>query len=186
MTTLNAAFDPFVGTLTTNNMHSCTSPQWLRIFSTMLAQKYKIWRLKLPKWTKYLSNTDRIAFSGASGSMEEDFFTKSQSWKKGSPDQRSRCRTCAEACHSPFKYDCTSKDQPHQILRHLKHILKVFFFKMYVQKCIVMRFLHLKVAVHSLKLGCGSLFIGTLFKTCCRYKAQIWHRKNMFISHHIF
>ena len=123
MTTLNTAFDPFVGTLTTNNMPSCTSPQWLRIFSTMLAQIYKIWRLKLPK---YLSNTDRIAFSGVSGSMKEDFFTKSRSWKKGSPDQRSRCRTCAEACHSPLKYDCTSKDQPHQILRHLKHILKVF------------------------------------------------------------
>ena len=27
MTTLNATFDPFVGTLTTNNMSSCTSPQ---------------------------------------------------------------------------------------------------------------------------------------------------------------
>ena len=79
MTTLNAAFDPCVGTLTTNNMHSCTSPQWLRILWTMLAQKYKIWRLKLPKWTKYISNTDRIAFSVVSRSMEEDFFTKSQS-----------------------------------------------------------------------------------------------------------
>ena len=114
------------------------------------------------------------------------FFHQKPILKKGSPDQRSRCRTCAEACHSPFKYDCTSKDQPHQILRHLKHILKVFFFKMYVQKCIVMRFLHLKVSVHRLKLGCGSLLIGTLFKTCCRYKAQIWHRKNMFLSHEIF
>ena len=30
----NATFDPFVGTLTTNNMPSCTS-QRLRIFSTM-------------------------------------------------------------------------------------------------------------------------------------------------------
>ena len=185
MATLNATFDPFVGTLTTNNMPSCTSPQWLRIFSTMLAQKYKIWRLKLPKWRKYLSNTDRIAFSGVSGSMKEDFFTKSRSWKKGSPDQRSRCRTCAEACHGPFKYDCTPKHQPHKILRHLKHILKFFFFEMCVQKCTVTRFLQLKVAVHSLKLGCGSLFIGVLFKTCCRYKVQIWHRKNMFISHHI-
>ena len=38
---------------------------------------------------------------------------------------------------------------------------------MYVQKCTVMRFLQLRVAGHSLKLGCGSLFIGMLFKTCC-------------------
>ena len=52
MTTLHATLDRFIGTLTTTNMASCTSPQWLRIFSTMLAQKYKIWRLKLPKWTK--------------------------------------------------------------------------------------------------------------------------------------
>ena len=26
--------------------------------------------------------------------------------KKRSPEQKSRCRTCAEACHSPFKLDC--------------------------------------------------------------------------------
>ena len=52
MTTLKATFDPFVGTLTTTNLASYGSPQWLRIFSTILAQKYKIWRLKLPKWTK--------------------------------------------------------------------------------------------------------------------------------------
>ena len=58
-------------------MASCTSPQ--RIFSTMLAQKYKIWRLKLPKWTKSFLNTNIVAFSGVSGSMEEDYFTKSQS-----------------------------------------------------------------------------------------------------------
>ena len=48
----------------------------------MLAQKYKIWRLKLPKWTKYLSNTDRIAFSGVSGSMKEDFSPKADLEKK--------------------------------------------------------------------------------------------------------
>ena len=183
MTPLNATFDPFVGThwqqiiclrallLMTWNFfdNACTKIQSLTFKNS------KMYKISLEYW-----------YNSVSESMEEDFFHQKPILKKGSPDQRSRCCTCAEACHSPFKYDCTSKDQPHQILRHLKHILKVFFFKMYVQKCIVMRFLHLKVAVHSLKLGCGSLFIGTLFKTCCRYKAQIWHRKNMFISHDIF
>ena len=48
-------------------------------------------------------NTDVIAFAGISGSMEDDFFTKSQSWKKGTPDQKSRCYTCTEAWHGPFK-----------------------------------------------------------------------------------
>ena len=185
MTTLNATFDPFVGTLTTNNMSSCTSPQWLRIFSTKLAQKIQNMAFKTPKMNKisleYLYNS----FLGRLRVDGRGFFHQKPILKKGSPDQRSRCRTCAEACHGPFKYDCTPKHQPHKILRHLKHILKFFFFEMYVQKCTVTRFLQLKVAGHSLKLGCGSLFIGVLFKTCCRYKVQIWHRKNMFISHHI-
>ena len=150
----------------------------------MLAQKYKIWRLKHPKWTKYLLNTDIIAFSGVSGSMEEDFSPEANLEKRFATPEI-KCRTCAEACHSPFKYDCTPKHQPYQILRHLKQILKFFFFEMYVQKCTGMRFLQPKVAGHSLKLGCGSLFIGVLLKTCCRYKVQIWHRKNMFISHDI-
>ena len=60
---------------------------------------------------------------------ERGFFHQKPILKKGSPDQRSRCPTCAEACQSPFKYDYTPKDQPHQILRHLKHILKFFFFE---------------------------------------------------------
>ena len=51
-TVLQSTFDPFVGTLTTKNMASYTSPQLLRIFSTMLAQKYKIWRSELSEWTK--------------------------------------------------------------------------------------------------------------------------------------
>ena len=84
------------------------------------------------------------------------FFHQKPILKKGSPDQRSRCRTCAEACHGPFKYDCTPKHQPHKILRHLKHILKFFSFEMFFEKCTVMRFLQLKVTGHSLKLGCGS------------------------------
>ena len=182
MTPLNATFDPFVGThwqqiiclrallLMTWNFfdNACTKIQSLTFKNS------KMYKISLEYW-----------YNSVSESMEEDFFHQKPILKKGSPDQRSRCRTCAEACHGPFKYDCTPKHQPHKILRHLKHILKFFFFEMYVQKCTVTRFLQFKVAVHSLKLGCGSLFIGVLFKTCCRYKVQIWHRKNMFISHHI-
>ena len=90
MTTLKATFDPFVGTLTTTNMASYGSLQWLRIFSTTLAQKYKIWRLKLPKWTKYLLNTNIMAYLGVSGSMQEDFFAKTPilknlAWVSGLP-----------------------------------------------------------------------------------------------------
>ena len=102
MTTLKATFDPFVGTLTTTNMALYGSPQWLRIFSTTLAQKYKIWHLKLPKWTKYLLNTDIMAFLGVSGSMQDDFFTKTPILKNCSPEQKSSCRTCVVACHSAF------------------------------------------------------------------------------------
>lgn len=73
-------------------------------FSTMLESKYKIWRLKLPKWTKYLFNTDITTFSGLWGSMEKHFFTESQLciWKKvrQSRTQNDR-RTYAETCHSP-------------------------------------------------------------------------------------
>ena len=35
--------------------------------------------------------------------MEEDFFTVSQLMISGSPVQKSKCRTCTERCHSPFK-----------------------------------------------------------------------------------
>ena len=48
-------------------------------------------------------NTDIMAFSGVSGSMEEGFFTKTPILKNCPPPQKSSCRTCAEACHSPFK-----------------------------------------------------------------------------------
>ena len=34
--------------------------------------------------------------------MEEEFFTTKQILKKRSPEQKSRCRTYAEACDSPF------------------------------------------------------------------------------------
>ena len=78
---------------------------WLRTvllndFEVCRQYLHKIWRLKLPKWTKQLLNTDIMAFSGVSGSMEEDFFTKTPILKNCSPEQKSSCRTCAEACHS--------------------------------------------------------------------------------------
>ena len=43
-----------------------------------------------------------MAFSGVSGSTEEDFFTKTPILKNCSPELKSSCRTCAEASHSPF------------------------------------------------------------------------------------
>ena len=45
-----------------------------------------------------------MAFLGVSGSMEKDFSTKTPILKNCSPEQKSSCRTCAEACHSPFKW----------------------------------------------------------------------------------
>ena len=41
MTTLHATLDPFVGKLTTTNMASCTSPQWLRISRQCLHKNTK-------------------------------------------------------------------------------------------------------------------------------------------------
>ena len=137
MTPLNATFDPFVGThwqqiiclrallLMTWNFfdNACTKIQSLTFKNS------KMYKISLEYW-----------YNSVSESMEEDFFHQKPILKKGSPGQRSRCCTCTEACHSPFEYDCTPKHQPHQILRHLKHILKFFFFEMYVQKCTVMRF----------------------------------------------
>ena len=82
MTTLNVTFDPFLRTLTTNKMPSWTSPQWLRILSTMLAQKYKICRLKLSKWTKQLLNTDITAFSAFQGRWKRIFSPKANLAKR--------------------------------------------------------------------------------------------------------
>ena len=56
MTTLNATFDPFVGTLTNKEygfVHfSSMTSNFLDNAQMHNAQKYKIWHLKLPKWTK--------------------------------------------------------------------------------------------------------------------------------------
>ena len=59
--------------------------------------------MKLRRMRRAILNTDIMAFSGVSGSMEEDFFTKTPILKNCSSERKSSCRTCAEACHSPFK-----------------------------------------------------------------------------------
>ena len=83
MTTLNARIDWSVCRNTDNNECGLVhfSPMTSN-FLTMLASKHHIWGLKLPKWTKQLFNIDIMASSGLSGSMEEDFPTESQLWKK--------------------------------------------------------------------------------------------------------
>ncbi|CAH3192998.1 unnamed protein product, partial [Porites evermanni] len=53
-----------------------------------------------------------MAFSGVSGSMEEDFFTKTPILKNCSPEQKSNCRTCEEACHSPFNNNTNTVETP--------------------------------------------------------------------------
>ena len=148
--------------------NACTKIQ------NMAFKTSKMDKISLEYW--YNSFLGRLRVDG------RGFFTRSQSWKKV---RQTRDQDAAHAQKRVTVPLSTIAHQKHQILRHLKHILKFFFFDMYVQKCTVVRFLQPKVAGHNLKLGCGSLFIGVLFKTCCRYKAQIWHRKNMFISHHI-
>ena len=59
------------------------------------------------------------------------FFYQKPILKKRSPDQKSRCRTCAEACHSPFK-PCTAslcgKVSPCLWWSRLGFYLEDFFF----------------------------------------------------------
>ena len=157
MTPLNATFDPFVGThwqqiiclrallLMTWNFfdNACTKIQSLTFKNS------KMYKISLEYW-----------YNSVSESMEEDFFHQKPILKKGSPDQRSRCCTCAEACHSPFKYDCTPKHQPHKILRHLKHILKFFS-----SRCMSRNALW-----WDLKLGCGYLLTGVFLRLVTRIK----------------
>ena len=46
------------------------------------------------------------AFLGSLRVAGRGFLHQKPILKKRSPEQKSRCRTCAEACHSPFKLDC--------------------------------------------------------------------------------
>ena len=45
------------------------------------------------------------AFLGSLRVAGRGFLHQKPILKKRSPEQKSRCRTCAEACHSPFKLD---------------------------------------------------------------------------------
>ena len=110
MTTLNATIDPFVGTVTTTNMASCTCPQWPRISRKRLHEntKYGVKTFKVEQIAlQYWYNT--IAFSGLSGSMEEDFSTESQLRKKLA---RPEIKTpyMRKGRHSPFKLESSDKD----------------------------------------------------------------------------
>ena len=110
MTTLNATIDPFVGTVTTTNMASCTCPQWPRISRKCLHEntKYGVKTFKVEQIAlQYWYNT--IAFSGLSGSMEEDFSTESQLWKKVS-QTRNQTPYMRKGKHSPFKLESSDKD----------------------------------------------------------------------------
>ena len=85
----------------------------------MLAQKYQIRRLKLPKLTKWLLNTDIIAFSGISGSMEEDFFHQKPILKKGSARPEIKIPHMRIGCHSPFKTLIACSQTPYFLFKVL-------------------------------------------------------------------
>ena len=100
MTTLHATLDPFVGTLTTTNMAFA-----------LLLNDFEFSRQCLHKNTKYgFQKMDQIASSwililwlsrASEGRWKR---ISSPQAKKGSPEQKSRCRIWAEACHSPFNH----------------------------------------------------------------------------------
>ena len=77
MTTLNATFDPFLETLTTKNMASCTYSSMTSNFLDNAFTKIQNMAFKTSKMDQL--NSDIIAFAGVSGSVGDDFFTKSQS-----------------------------------------------------------------------------------------------------------
>ena len=56
-------------------------PLMTSYFSTMLAWKYKIWRLKLPKGPNSSSMLALQLSQASQGRMKEDFFTESKLWK---------------------------------------------------------------------------------------------------------
>ena len=52
------------------------------------------------------------------GMMERDFLPRA---KNGSPDQKSRCCTCAQACYSPFKLFSTQQQLGDSTIRFPRH-----------------------------------------------------------------
>ena len=70
------------------------------------------------------------AFLGSLRVAGRGFLHQKPILKKRSPEQKSRCRTCAEACHSPFKLDCNSQSvflriQVRARVRLLRHALPI-------------------------------------------------------------
>ena len=102
MTTLHATLDPFVVTLTTTNMASRTSPQWLRIFSTMLAQKIQNMAFKTSKLDQIALEYWYYGFLGRLRVDGRGFLHQKPIVKKRSPEQKSRCRTSEKRVTVPL------------------------------------------------------------------------------------
>ena len=99
MTTLKATFDPFVGTLTTTNLASYGSPQWLRIFWTILARKKKFGVQNFPNGP----NSSWILILWLSRAFQGRWKRTSSpnaNLEKLSAGKKPSCRTWAEACHN--------------------------------------------------------------------------------------
>ena len=94
-----AAFDPSRLVNLPTNLPASTS----NLIITL--KKYtQIYRWNCPKMIKDSFYKVSTMFSHRNGTMElKRFFSTSENLKNGSPDQKSRCRTCAQACYSPFK-----------------------------------------------------------------------------------
>ena len=89
----NATFDPFVGTLTTTTMASCTSSQWQWNFQNGPNGPNSSWILIL-----WLSRTSQGRWKRISSPNANLALIL----KKGSRHQKSRRRTCGEEFHSHF------------------------------------------------------------------------------------
>ena len=83
---LHATLDPFAETLTTTNMASCTSPQWLRIFSTMFAQKIQNMAFKTSKMDQIALEYRYYGFFGRLRVDGRGFLHQKPILKKRSPD----------------------------------------------------------------------------------------------------
>ena len=107
MTTLHATLDPlikFVRTLTTTNMASCTSVQWLRNFLDNACTKIQNMAFKTSKMDQIALEYWYYGFLGRLRVDGRGFLHQKPILKKSSPEQKSRCRACAEACHSPLTF----------------------------------------------------------------------------------
>ena len=80
-----------------------------------------------PKMIKYSFYKVSTMFSHRNGTMERDFLPRAKKLKNRSPDEKSRCRTCTQACYSPFKQEGAlyKKVFPGKIEAHLSVTVKV-------------------------------------------------------------